>query len=76
MVVGVVLLLLALGLSWGGVGGIGYLAWAGLILFIVGYAMFFVKPPSMRPPEKRWRGRPVNDDAGASWWNRLRRKDR
>ena len=46
------------------------LAWAGLLLFIVGYAMFFLKPPKI---EKRWRGQPL-DELGDSWWNRLRRK--
>ena len=43
---------------------------AGLLLFIVGYAMFFVKPPQI---EKRWRGQPI-DELGESWWDRLRRK--
>ena len=31
------------------------MAWAGLVLFIIGYAMFFIRP---RKTEKRWRGRP------------------
>ena len=48
----------------------GLLAWGGLILFIVGYGMFFVRP---RTVEKRWRGRPV-EDWGDSPWNRLRRR--
>ena len=48
----------------------GLLAWAGLILFIVGYGMFFVRPSKV---EKRWRGRPV-DDLGESPWQRLRRR--
>ena len=76
MAVGVVLLLVALFLSWGGVSGIGYLAWGGLLLFIVGYALFFVKPPSAKPVEKRWRGRPVDDSPDGSWWDRLRRRGR
>ena len=49
----ITLLLLAL------VTGMGLLAWVGLILFIVGYAMFFVRP---RKIEKRWRGKPVDDE--------------
>ena len=46
------------------------LAWAGLLLFIVGYGMFFVKPPKT---EKRWRGQPL-DIRRDSLWDRLRRK--
>ena len=46
------------------------LAWAGLLLFIVGYAMIFVKPPKI---EKRWRGQSL-EDAGESWWDRIRRR--
>ncbi len=64
MVIAVSLLLVALVLR------VGLLAWAGLVLFIVGYAMFFVKPPTV---EKRWRGQPL-DDVGNSWWDRLRRR--
>lgn len=46
------------------------LAWAGLLLFLVGYAMLFVKPRKM---EKRWRGQPL-EQSGESWWDRLRRR--
>ena len=46
------------------------LAWAGLLLFIVGYAMIFVRPVKI---EKRWRGQPL-EDAGESWWDRIRRR--
>ena len=57
-------------------GFVGLLFWAGLILFIVGYAMFFMRPKSMpKSIEKRWRGRPV-EDREESWWQRLRRKVR
>jgi len=51
--------------------GIGALmAWGGLALFIVGYAMFFIRP---RKFEKRWRGQPI-DDSGEKFWDRLRRR--
>ncbi len=43
------------------------LGFAGLLLFIVGYAMFFIKPPKT---EKRWRGQPIEYDD--SLWSRLR----
>ena len=43
-------------------------AWAGIILFILAYALFFVKPSNNT--EKRWRGRPVDDDDDSE---RLRR---
>ena len=48
------------------------LAWAGFILFIVAYAMFFVRPPKLSG-EKRWRGQPIDYGSG-SWWDRLRRR--
>ena len=66
MVAALVILLLAL--VFGRVGpGIGApLALAALLLFIVGYAWIFLKPPKI---EKRWRGEPVDDDAD-SWRSR------
>ncbi len=66
MVAALVILLLAL--VFGRVGpGIGApLALAALLLFIVGYAWMFLKPPKI---EKRWRGEPVDDDA-ESWGRR------
>jgi len=53
LVAAIALLLLGL------VAGMSFLAWIGLILFIIGYAMFFVRP---RKIEKRWRGKPVDDE--------------
>ena len=47
------------------------LAVAGLLLFVVGYAMFFIKPH--QKVEKMWRGQPL-DDSGGSWWDRFRRR--
>jgi hypothetical protein len=48
----------------------GPVAWAGILLFILAYAMFFVRPRQM---EKRWRGQPL-DEPGRSWWDRIRKK--
>ena len=48
----------------------GYLAWAGLLISIVGYGMVLAKPPTQ---EKRWRGQSI-EDQGESWWDRLRRR--
>ncbi len=72
MLVAVSLLLAALVLrsALPGVGVVGPLAWAGLLLFIVGYGLFFIKPPKI---EKRWRGQPL-DEGGESLWSRLRRR--
>ena len=70
MLIAVVLLLSALVVGAIIPGLVGILAWAGLILFIVGYAMFFIRPSRV---EKRWRGQPIEYE-GASWWDRLRRK--
>ena len=52
-----------------GIGGL--LAVAGVLLFIVGYSMVFMKPKKL---EKRWRGQVVEDDE--PWWSRFRRKPR
>jgi hypothetical protein len=72
MLVAVTLLLAALVLrsALPGIGVVGPLAWAGLLLFIVGYGLFFIKPPKI---EKRWRGEPLEDDS-ESLWSRLRRR--
>ena len=70
MLIGLVLLLSTL-LVRPFVGGVSvYLAWAGLLVLIVGYGMMLVKPPIL---EKRWRERPL-DESPESWWDRLRRK--
>jgi len=53
----------------------GPLAWAGLLLFIIGYGMFFVKPP--KSPGPRWRGQPLDDAPSGPRTNfidRIRRK--
>lgn len=69
MLFGLVLLLSTLlvmpFVHWG-----GYLAWAGLLISIVGYGMVLARPPTQ---EKRWRGQLI-DDQGESWWDRLRRR--
>lgn len=46
--------------------------WLGLLAFITAYAMFFVRWGSK--PEKRWRGRAVDDRGRGSWSARLRRR--
>lgn len=73
VMLGAVLLLLAalvLNLATPGFGIVGLLAWIGFILFIVGYAMFFIKP---RPVEKRWRGDVIQYD-DETLWDRIRRR--
>ncbi len=70
MLIAVVLFLLSMVFRATGLGIVGPLAWAGLLLFIIGYAMFFVRP---RKVEKLWRGQPI-DDTGETWRNRIRRK--
>ena len=42
-----------------------------LVLFIVGYALYFVR--SENTPERRWRGQVVDYGDGNSWRDRLRR---
>ena len=52
-------------------GATGAMLWAALLLFILGYALFFVRP--RKPAEKRWRGQPIEYDQN-SWWDKLRRR--
>ena len=47
------------------------LAVAGVVLFVVGYGMFFVRPRSRH--EKRWRGQVIEDD-DPPIWSRFRPK--
>ncbi len=71
MLIAVSLLLAALVLRGALPGIVGPLAWAGLLLFIVGYGLFFVKPPKI--DEKRWRGQPL-ESGGESLWTKFRRR--
>lgn len=45
--------------------------WAGLGLFVLAYLYFLISPSRPRY-EKRWRGKPIEDEP-ASPWERLRR---
>ena len=69
MLASVVLLLLALVLRAGSVSAI--IGLAGLLMFIVAYAMFFMRPRNR--VEKRWRGRPVEEEDDG-WWDRIRKR--
>ena len=65
----------ALFLSWlllkvTGVGFAGIFFWLFLVLFIFAYALYFVR--SEKGPERRWRGRVVDNGAGTSWRDRMR----
>lgn len=56
------LLFLAFILGAAGVGNVFYFVVAGLVLFVIAYALFFVRPgASLSSYEKRWRGRPIED---------------
>lgn len=63
----------------------GLLAWMGLALFIVAYAMFFLRPSNRGAARKQWRGRYLDGEAsdgggaggaGQSWLGRLTRRFR
>lgn len=74
IMLGAVLILLAalvLNLATPGFGIVGILAWVGFILFIVGYAMFFIRP---KPVQKRWRGDVIEYRQGDSLWDKLRNR--
>ncbi len=49
----------------------GLVAWAAVILFILGYAFFFISPRSTY--QKRWRGEPLEQEP-SPWWTRFRRR--
>ncbi len=71
MLIAVSLLLAALIVRPIGLGGlVAPFAWAGLLLFIVAYALFFVRPPKL---DRRWRGQAL-DRKGESWWSKFKRK--
>ena len=72
MLAAVLLLLAALVLNATMPGFTGPVALAGLILFIVAYGMFFIRP--RKPPEKRWRGQviDIDEESDSSRWDRLR----
>lgn len=72
MLAAVLILLAALVLNATSSSFVGLLAWLGFILFIVGYAMFFIKP---RPVEKRWRGSVIQYE-DESLWDRIRKRFR
>ena len=72
MLLGFVLLLSFLLVRPFSAGVAGMLAWAGLIIFIIGYGMVLVRPPKI---EKRWRGQSVEMKSPAgSWLDRIRRR--
>ena len=72
MLFGFVLLLSFLLVRPFSAGVAGMLAWAGLIIFIVGYGMVLVRPPKI---EKRWRGESIEmEPSGGSWLDRIRRR--
>ena len=74
MLIGFVLLLSTLLVRPFVAGVSGYLAWGGLLLFIVGYGMVLARPPKL---EKRWREQPIEYyGSGRGWLGRIRRKFR
>ena len=64
MLASLALLLLALILGATSPGFVVPLVVAGLVLFVVAYALFFVRPGTSSY-EKRWRGRPIEDSPSA-----------
>jgi len=75
MTIGIILLLVAIFVSAMFPGPLGPFVWLGLILFIIIYALFFARPNAN--PEKRWRGRPVEQQLstwrGDGLWERVQR---
>lgn len=67
-----ILLLLAWWIKSSLPGLVGPMLWAVLLLFILGYAFFFISPRTTY--EKRWRGHLV--ETTVPWWKRLRHWDK
>lgn len=67
------MLILALILSAAGVPYVVVLIAAGLVLFVVAFGLFFVRPGSSPSSsyEKRWRGRVIEEQPGI--WDRVKR---
>ena len=70
MVGSLVLLLLAALFRASMPGLVAPIAWAAVIVFILGYALFFINPHPSN--EKRWRGRLIETTPG--WWERFVRR--
>ena len=64
------LLLIALLFKSSMPGLVAPLAWTAVVLFILGYALFFINPRASN--EKRWRGRVI--ETVPSWWDRFLRR--
>ena len=72
MLFGFVLLLSFLMVRPFSAGVAGMLAWAGLVIFIIGYGLVLVRPPKI---EKRWRGESIEmEPSRGSWLDRIRRR--
>jgi MFS-type transporter involved in bile tolerance (Atg22 family) len=74
MAIGIVLLLVAIGASAIVPGFLGLFVWLVIILFIGSYALFF--PWFGLNFEKRWRGRPIEEQSPAwreATWERFQR---
>ena len=70
MLAGIGLILIAVLLNAFVPGRVSLAMWAGLILFVVAYGLFFVRPGPQY--ERRWRGRLV-DEEQVSLFGRIRR---
>ncbi len=74
MFIGLALLLSAILISAIFPGFLGPIVWLSLIFFILGYVLFFARPSA--GPEKRWRGRVIEQDrpsGSGGLWRRVRR---
>ena len=73
MLTAVSLLLMAVFLRAIVPGAVGPLGIIGIVLFLVGYGMFFVRGP--KGPEKKWRGQLIEEPSNnvlSAWWGRIR----
>ena len=48
------------------------IGWGAVVIFILGYALFFINPSGSY--EKMWRGQPIDEPPPANLWEKLRRK--
>ena len=48
------------------------IGWGAVVIFILGYALFFINPSGSY--ERRWRGQVIDEPPPANLWEKLRRK--
>ena len=75
MLTGLAVFLLGLILNLITKGAVTFLVWSGIILFAIGYVWYIFRPSTGTTVkyEKKWRGRPIDDDKPVSLVDKFKR---